>query len=105
MVAGMLGKETGLFVPSGTMGNEIAIHILTRPGDEVAVSIGQEHGVETMKDMSVVLARHRFGARGGATIGVVGPTRMDYGRTTSAVRWIARKMSAILARISGSAFR
>jgi threonine aldolase len=35
MVAEMLGKEAALFVPSGTMGNEIAVHILTQPGDEI----------------------------------------------------------------------
>lgn len=33
--AELLGKEAGLFVPSGTMGNNIAINVHTRPGDEV----------------------------------------------------------------------
>lgn len=32
-----LGKEAALFVPSGTMGNEIAIKVHTRPGDEVLI--------------------------------------------------------------------
>lgn len=35
--AEMLGMEAALFVPSGTMGNEIAIWILTERGDEVLV--------------------------------------------------------------------
>ena len=30
-----LGFEAALFVPSGVMGNEIAIRLLTRPGQEV----------------------------------------------------------------------
>ena len=34
-VAALLGKEAGLFVPSGTMANQIAIRLLTQPGDEV----------------------------------------------------------------------
>ena len=34
-IAGLLGKEAGLFVPSGTMANQIALKVLTRPGDEV----------------------------------------------------------------------
>jgi threonine aldolase len=34
-VAGMLGKEAGLFVPSGTMSNQLAIRCQTQPGDEV----------------------------------------------------------------------
>jgi len=36
-VAEMLGKEAALFVPSGTMANQIGLKILTRPGDEVIV--------------------------------------------------------------------
>ena len=34
-IAEILGKEAGLFVPSGTMANQIALKVLTRPGDEV----------------------------------------------------------------------
>lgn len=35
MAAEMLGKEAALFVPSGTMGNQIAIRLHTQPGQEV----------------------------------------------------------------------
>lgn len=34
-VATLLDKEDALFVPSGTMANQIALHVLTDPGDEV----------------------------------------------------------------------
>ncbi|TVR80719.1 MAG: threonine aldolase [Chitinophagaceae bacterium] len=33
--ADMFGKEAGLFVPSGTMSNQIALKVLTRPMDEI----------------------------------------------------------------------
>ena len=33
--ADLLGKETALFLPSATMANQIAIRVLTRPGDEI----------------------------------------------------------------------
>jgi len=33
--AGLVAKEAALFVPSGTMGNQLAINLQTRPGDEV----------------------------------------------------------------------
>jgi threonine aldolase len=36
-VAKMLGKETSLFVPSGTMANQLAIKSHTQPGDEVII--------------------------------------------------------------------
>jgi threonine aldolase len=38
VAARLLGKEDALFVPSGTMGNEVAIHGHTRPGDRILVA-------------------------------------------------------------------
>jgi len=35
--AGLLGKETALFVPSGIMANQLAVRLLTHPGDEVII--------------------------------------------------------------------
>jgi threonine aldolase len=37
-VASLLGKEAALWLPSGTMANQVAIRTLTRPGDDVIVS-------------------------------------------------------------------
>jgi threonine aldolase len=37
-VAGLLGKEAALWLPSGTMANQVALRMLTRPGDDVIVS-------------------------------------------------------------------
>ena len=37
LAAEMLGKEAGLFVPTGVMGNQLALRLHTRPGDEVIV--------------------------------------------------------------------
>jgi threonine aldolase len=39
-VARITGKEAALFVPSGTMGNQLAIATQTRPGDEIIVGEG-----------------------------------------------------------------
>lgn len=38
--AAVLGFEDALFVPSGTMANQLAIRILTRPGDEILIEAG-----------------------------------------------------------------
>jgi threonine aldolase len=56
-VAALLGKEAAVFVPSGTMANQIALKILTRPGDDVV--LGQE----------THMVWHESGA-GGANAGV-----------------------------------
>jgi threonine aldolase len=40
LVAGLTGKEAALFVPSGTMGNQLALLTSTRRGDEVVCGEG-----------------------------------------------------------------
>ena len=60
-------QEASLFVPSGTMGNEIAIHILTQPGQEVILEEGSHifnYELSTMAIFSGVLARPIRGRRG-----------------------------------------
>ena len=37
-IAEILGKEAAVFVPSGTMANQIAIGVNTEPGDEVVAA-------------------------------------------------------------------
>ena len=39
-VAEMLGKEAALFMPSGTMSNQVALRVHTQPGDEVITETG-----------------------------------------------------------------
>jgi threonine aldolase len=36
-IADLFGMEAGLFVPSGVMSNQLSIHVLTTPGDEVII--------------------------------------------------------------------
>jgi len=36
--AAILGKEAALWLPTGTMANQVALRVLTRPGDDVIVS-------------------------------------------------------------------
>ena len=38
--AALLGTEAALFTPSGTMANQICLHVLTEPGDEVILERG-----------------------------------------------------------------
>ena len=52
-VAALLGHEAGLWFPTGTMANQVAIRTLTRPGDEVLVAARGPHP----------LARDRRGGR------------------------------------------
>src|SRR3954468_8274777 len=37
-IAALLGKEAALWLPTGTLANQVALRTLTRPGDDVIVS-------------------------------------------------------------------
>jgi heat-inducible transcriptional repressor len=70
--------------------------VLTSGVDDVQVLIGGEGTWEDLRDCSMVLAR--YGAPGLVTgaLGVLGPTRMAYGRTVSAVRFVSGLLSDLV---------
>jgi threonine aldolase len=62
-VARLLGKDAALFVSSGTMGNQLAIALHTRPGDEVIVGEGA-HPVWYESGAAAVLSGVQFATAG-----------------------------------------
>jgi heat-inducible transcriptional repressor len=76
------------------------MHLLDEhSGEETSVSIGAELHNEPLKDCSLV-AKDFFcrGERAGA-LGILGPTRMRYGKITAAVDAIARTLDEIFAEL------
>jgi heat-inducible transcriptional repressor len=69
---------------------------ISRPS-EVSVRIGDENQYEGLRSTSVVSAAYGSGTRALASLGVLGPTRMDYPGTMSAVSAVARYVGRILA--------
>ena len=64
--------------------------------DEVTVRIGAENTAEGFQSTSLVAAGYSAGHERAASLGVVGPTRMDYPATIASVRAVARYVSRIL---------
>ncbi|MGI9665579.1 MAG: threonine aldolase family protein [Acidimicrobiia bacterium] len=48
MVSGLLGKEEAMYVPSGTMSNQIAVRMHTQPGDSVIVETDAHIGTHEL---------------------------------------------------------
>lgn len=69
-------------------------------GPDVAVVIGSENHVVSMQECSVVTAPYYIGTRERGTIGVVGPTRMDYDRAVPAVGFFAQTLTQTLTRLA-----
>jgi len=69
-------------------------------GPNVTVIIGAENPIEEMRDCSFVGARYKIAGRSAGTIGVLGPTRMDYRRAVAAVDFMARNLGDLLTALS-----
>lgn len=74
---------------------DIIVHVLekneSRP-NETKVTIGDEHGDEKLKNYSAVVSSYSVGNMMGS-VGLIGPTRMDYGRLIPLVDYVAKIIS------------
>ncbi len=67
------------------------------PDDErLRVVIGSENPESALHDFSIVLSRYGLPDQASGIVGIVGPTRMAYGRTLPAVRFLSEIMSELL---------
>jgi len=71
------------------------LHVLQdiAPSDDVRVTIGDEHPTTGEWGASIVAAPFKAGEATVGTIGIVGPTRMDYLQAMTAVRAVADRLT------------
>ena len=76
---------------------EVVIHVLEGSEKQTGLSIriGSELEDERMTNYSIISTKYRIGDQHG-TIAVIGPKRMDYGRVTPIVEYVAKAMSSAL---------
>jgi len=77
----------------------LASHL--RSSDGVQIIIGGENQWDEMKDVSMVVARYGREGKVGGLLGVIGPTRMQYGRAIAVVRYMTQVMNELLAEVYG----
>ncbi|MEI2779471.1 MAG: heat-inducible transcriptional repressor HrcA [Tetrasphaera sp.] len=65
-------------------------------GEHIAVRIGHENPYADLQSTSMVTTGYGTGVQLVGGLGVVGPTRMDYGASMAAVRTVAAYVSALL---------
>ncbi len=64
--------------------------------DGVTVKIGEEHELKDLRDCSIVVAPYEIGGRLAGTVGVLGPTRMDYEQALAAVAAVSERLGRLL---------
>jgi heat-inducible transcriptional repressor len=70
--------------------------VLGSMGSKVTVVIGGENRVPALRECSVVTAPYYIGTKERGSLGVVGPTRMNYDQTMPAVEFMAQSLSDLL---------
>ncbi|MCL2837647.1 MAG: heat-inducible transcriptional repressor HrcA [Oscillospiraceae bacterium] len=65
--------------------------------DNVSIIIGNENNIPELRDCSLVVARYNAGKNIAGTIGIIGPTRMDYSKIVSKLEYLTNELSRRLA--------
>ena len=60
---------------------------------DINVYIGSENSAKELKDFSIVTFKHKIGNKDMGTIGIIGPTRMDYSKVISVLKYISKKLN------------
>ncbi|MGL4344078.1 MAG: heat-inducible transcriptional repressor HrcA [Cellulosilyticaceae bacterium] len=66
------------------------------PSSSVNITIGEENALEPMKQCSVITTNFRIGGYSLGSIGIIGPTRMNYGQVVSILEHIAYYITNML---------
>lgn len=68
--------------------------------NDLQVLIGSENTVQSMQDCSVITATYKMGDSTRGTIGIVGPTRMDYSQVISVLNGMVQNIEKVLKNLS-----
>lgn len=67
----------------------------TRNDSEISFTIGRENNSEDLKSCSIVKANYKIAGKQIASIGVIGPERMDYSNVASALKVIVSELEKV----------
>ena len=62
----------------------------------IGISIGEENGLDSLVDCSLVVAPCEIDGELVGSIGILGPTRMDYSRASAAVEALSRRVAQVV---------
>ena len=73
--------------------------LMENQNKELSVRIGVENTEEQMKECSIVAATYYLGDEAIGTIGVLGPTRMEYAKVVAVVEHLASVLNTVLSKL------
>ena len=68
----------------------------TKDNSRMSILIGSENVFDELGDSSMILSRYAFGSNAMGTIGIIGPTRIDYARLIPDVQYLTDMVGRLL---------
>lgn len=79
--------------------NDLLIRILGPRKDGIEVRIGTENNEQAVSNCSIITATYHFNDKPVGTVGILGPTRMEYGKVISILHGLTGNMTRVLQNI------
>ncbi len=73
-------------------------HLFGSSLDGMQITIGQENQLDAIKNCSIITSSYYLDGKPVGTIGILGPTRMEYGKVISVLNYLAKGLSRILTK-------
>jgi len=77
------------------------IKLFTPSIEGIEVKIGTENSIEAINNCSLITASYSIGETPLGTIGILGPTRMEYGRVINLLNHVSKHLEVVLGRWYG----
>jgi heat-inducible transcriptional repressor len=82
---------------------ELLYKLLAKSPDKgVSVTIGEENQCAELRDYSIITATYNINGKTMGTMGIIGPTRMEYSKTISVMDFMGKTLSNYLTRLFSS---
>ena len=78
---------------------ELLFKVLNDVREDVNISIGKENKLEQFKECSLITATYKIDNKVIGSVGIIGPTRMEYSKAISVVECMTNNLSEILTNI------
>ncbi|MCK9216349.1 MAG: heat-inducible transcriptional repressor HrcA [Firmicutes bacterium] len=79
--------------------HDLLFEVLEDKSEDLSVTIGKENKITQLKNCSLITATYSFNGKVIGSIGVVGPTRMEYSRVISLVDCLTENLNDILSKV------
>lgn len=77
---------------------DLLFKVLNDVKGDVNVSIGSENKLEQFKDCSLITATYKINGKTIGSVGIIGPTRMEYSKAISIVEYMTNNLSEMLTK-------